>query len=457
MSPVVTASNPIVTRVIAALIAALFVAGIAGIAIVDEGADNLPLGEPADSDVAQGDDEPDQDFSSRPPNDSPPPTIDVPVPQSGITPGGGTGSGGRPAAGRPSGGGPTTTAKPSSPPTTATPTTLGGGGGGTAAPASAGPASSANDPGTYTVEPNGQGLYRVVPGGTAFPTWSPDGSRIAFAVPVSTPRLMIANSDGNGRVVLAQGPIGAPPAFSPDGGRIAFVLGNGSSWDLHSVAANGSGLRRLTARGDVSGVAWSSTGAIAFVSGGDIWTVAPEGGGERVLIDSDRAYRAVTFSPNGARIAWYAADQVRSANADGSEIRAAADTEGRVLEWNDISWSPDGTRFAFRSGTGGANRVRVVGFDGSGNRVAADQAQAPDWSPGGNRLSIFTAGAARENGDREAHLELADPDRATFRQRVINDAPGVNQSSGPRFSPDGGRILFATGGADRGGAPPPGA
>ena len=447
-------ASPLVTRVLAAFIAALFVAGVGGAFVVDADQPDLPIGEPADTDVGLGGDDdddpdydPDEDLTSAP-------TGSTSVPDSGIT--GGTGTT-QPVAGP---GGP---GRPGSTPTTAGPAAPPGATTTTAPRPSGTPAAgvgatdSAAEPGIYTIEPNGRGLYRVVPGGTGFPNWSPNGNFIAFAVPTSNPRYMIATSDGSRRSNLASGQIGSPPVFSPDSSRIVFSLGAGGSYDLHSVATDGTGLRRLTTRGDVSGVAWSSQGSIAFVSGGDIWTVAPDGGGARVLIDADRAYRAVAYSPNGARIAWYAADKVWSANADGSDIKTVADTEGRILEWNDITWAPDGTRVAFRSGTGGADRVRVAGFDGTGNHVAAEQAQTPDWSPGGNRLAIFTAGAARENGDRDAHLELADPDRATFRQRVLDDRPGVLQSSGPRYSVDGGRLVFSTGGADRGGPNPPGA
>ncbi|MBW3537777.1 MAG: hypothetical protein KY395_08475 [Actinobacteria bacterium] len=446
-------ASPVLTRVLSALVAALFVGAVVGAFVVDEGETNLPLGEPADVDLGLGDDD---EFDYEPGEDfDPPAPTDTSIPETGITPGTGTTIASGPGT-TPSPTGTTrTTAGPSAPAQPATTTTTQAG---PSAPPSSGvgSTSSASDPGIYTISPDGTGLYRVVPGGTGFPTWSPDGSNIAFGVPTSTPRYMIAASDGSSRITLANGQVGSAPVFSPDGARVAFALGNGNSYDLHSVSVDGSGLRRLTTRGDVSGVAWSSTGQIAFLSGGDVWTMAADGGGTRMLVDSDRAYRAVTFSPNGGRIAWYAADQVWTANADGSQPKAAADTEGRVLEWNDITWAPDGTRLAFRSGTGGVSRVRVVGFDGTNNHVAADEAQSPDWSPGGNRLAIFTAGPVREGADRVAHLELADPDRATFRQRVLDDEPDTIQSSGPRYSRDGGRLVFATGGLDRGGPNPPG-
>ena len=450
MTPYGRMASPLLTRLLSALIAAIFVAGVGGLFVIDEGEANLPIGEPADTNLGLGsDDEFDYEPGQTYPSGVTSPTT---APESGITggtgtsvtaPGSGTGTPGSPTAttAQPSGSSTATTAAPRPP-----------------APSSGvGPTTSAAEPGIYSIQPDGKGLYRVVPGGTGFPTWSPNGNRIAFAVPTSNPRYMIADSDGGARYTLAGGQIGSPPAFSPDSQRVFFSLGNGSGFDLHSVSATGTGLQRLTTRGDVSGVAVSSNGQIAFLSGGDVWTVAADGGGARVLVDSERAYRAVTFSRDGARIAWYANDKIWTANADGTAARSVADSEGRVLEWNDITWAPDGTRLAFRSGTGGVNRVRVVGFDASGNRIAAEDAQTPDWSPAGNRLAIFTAGAVRSNGDRDAHLELADPDRATFRQRVLDDSPGVIQSSGPRYSRDGGRLVFSTGGLDRGGPNPPNA
>lgn len=452
MTPHGLTASPVLTRLLSAFIAAIFVAGVGGLFIIDEGEVNLPIGEPADTNLGLGgDDEFDYEPGKIRPLGPMPPGL---APDSGITDGTGTSlsppplppppaspGGAPPPAGAPGGSSPGTTAAPRP----------------QASASGVGPTSSASEPGIYSIQPDGKGLFRVVPGGTAFPTWSPDGNRIAFAVPTSNPRYMIADSDGRGRATIAGGRIGSPPAFSPDSKRVLFSLGDGTGFDLHSVSVTGGDLRRLSTQGDVSGVAVSSTGQIAFLSGGDVWTVAADGGGARVLVDSQRAYRAVTFSRDGARIAWYAGDKVWTANADGSGARAVADSEGRVLEWNDITWAPDGTRLAFRSGTGGVSRVRVVGFDGTGNRAAAEDAQAPDWSPAGNRLAIFTAGPARSGADREAHLELADPDRATFRQRVMDDSPGANQSSGPRYSRDGSRLVFSIGGVDRGGPAPPSA
>ena len=456
MSPIGPRATPLLTRVLAALVAVLFVGGIIGALGVDEDNSDLPVGEPADPDNSQGasgdfDYRPGTTSTTRPFSSS----STLAPPDSGI--GGGSGAATTP---NPSGGGRTTTTRPAgsgggSGSGAGTTTTAAPSGGNNTSANQTGPVSSAAEPGVYTIQPDGQGLFRAVPGGTGFPTWSPDGSKIAFAVPTANPRFMIAAANGSTRMTIANGNIGSPPAFSPDGSRIAFSLGNGSSFDVWVVNSSGGGLARLTSRGDVSGVAWSAKGRIAFISAGDVFTINPDGTGLAPLVDSIRAYRAITFSPDGNRLAFAADKKVFTAGADGTNPKLVGDGEGRLLEWNDITWSPDSTRIAFRSGTGGVSRVRVVGHDGSGLHTAAENAQAADWSPGASRLAIFTAGPAGQNGDQEAHLELADPDRATFRQRVLDDKAGINQSSGPRYSPDGGRLVFSTGGLDRGGPTAP--
>lgn len=78
------------------------------------------------------------------------------------------------------------------------------------------------------------------------PAWSPDGARIAFATDRETPgRTYIAliRPDGGGfeRLVL-----GHRPAWSPDGRRIVFVGGVDAPAGLYIVNADGSGLTRIT-------------------------------------------------------------------------------------------------------------------------------------------------------------------------------------------------------------------
>ncbi|HEX3298961.1 MAG TPA: hypothetical protein VHW68_02495 [Actinomycetota bacterium] len=81
-------------------------------------------------------------------------------------------------------------------------------------------------------------------------SWSPDGSRIAFA---KQGRLRTVLPDGSSLKTLkvdsgAQFYFLSSPAWSPDGSRIAFVMwtSNTGEFDLFTIAADGSDLQQLT-------------------------------------------------------------------------------------------------------------------------------------------------------------------------------------------------------------------
>jgi Tol biopolymer transport system component len=81
-------------------------------------------------------------------------------------------------------------------------------------------------------------------------SWSPDGTRIAFA---AQGRLRTVLADGSSMKTLkvdtgAQFYFLSSPSWSPDGTRIAFVMwtSNTGEFDLFTISADGSDLRQLT-------------------------------------------------------------------------------------------------------------------------------------------------------------------------------------------------------------------
>ena len=106
----------------------------------------------------------------------------------------------------------------------------------------------------YVVDADGKNLRKLDPNnkGGWYPSWSPDGKRIAF---VSTrdgwgnSNIYVMDADGSNQQRLTDGPNGDRyPSWSPDGQRIAFAsIRDGNVMpEIYVMNADGSNQRRLT-------------------------------------------------------------------------------------------------------------------------------------------------------------------------------------------------------------------
>jgi Tol biopolymer transport system component len=217
----------------------------------------------------------------------------------------------------------------------------------------------------YVINADGTGLTRLTsdPGNDFDPSWSPDGSQIAFrSERDGNNEIYVMDADGSGQRNVSQYPGDDwGPAWAPDGSRIAFNS-NRQGPDLHLfvVRPDGSDIERI---------------------GGDIWVEYP------------------AWSPDGSRIAfmaqtWEDGDnyEIYVMNADGSRperLTRAPGSDGHP------AWSPDGRKIAFnseRADPGGTlgHRIYVMNADGSGQRrVTTIFGKYPDWSPDGRQI-VFT-------------------------------------------------------------------
>ncbi len=191
----------------------------------------------------------------------------------------------------------------------------------------------------FTVRADGSGVRQVGPGcedGQApprcadvwYPAVSPDTKRIAFAHAsgrivddiIAHVGISVMRTDGSGlrRVTLPpkRAAEDGEPQWSPDGRKLVFVryiLKSGKQ-AIHTVNADGSGLRRVTPwalkAGD--GPDWSPDGSrILFRSpenddflGSNLYTIRPDGSGLRRIMnvpEGTRLYSA-SCSPDGTAI-----------------------------------------------------------------------------------------------------------------------------------------------------------
>ena len=260
---------------------------------------------------------------------------------------------------------------------------------------------------TSSKEPPKQLMHNPMVNAT-FPSYSPDGKKIAYCAVAAgdDSGIWIADADGSNSKALVTGPGLKQYARWARGEWNVFY----GAWnaDVHRPLLYRASL--LTGRAEVEATLPPDASApamspdmktIAFnrtIAGvTSIWTSAPDGSSlRRVTADADLA-RFPVWSPSGSQLLM----QVRregsaiSIHPSGKTFRI----EGESWPW---SWSPDEQQVAFAGRRDGVWNVWTVNVaTGETKKVTNFTAtttwvRTPSWSPDGRRI-IFASGAPRGN------------------------------------------------------------
>jgi serine/threonine-protein kinase len=170
----------------------------------------------------------------------------------------------------------------------------------------------------------------------------------------------------------------------------------------------------------------------------EIYTMNPDGTGQRRLTYEKAEDMAPAFSPDGHTIAFSSRRAgelyLFLMNADGTDQRQLAQSSDRPVSGTEPTWSPDGKRIVFRT-TVPPFAMYAINVDGSGLRRVSDStggASSPAWSPDGKKIA-FTS---RRSGNQEIYL--MDAAGGNVVRLTSNDV----MDRFPVWSPDGRRIAF---------------
>jgi Tol biopolymer transport system component len=269
----------------------------------------------------------------------------------------------------------------------------------------------------FTVAADGSDLKPVGASGARpysyEPSWSPDGEALAFSGFVeSSPTLVdasrelfVVSADGlRLRQLTTNRVYDKTPTWSADGSRLAFERAGG----IWVMRADGTRARRIVA--DAKAPAWSPDGRlIAFIGRGSaIEVVRPDGSGRRRIGRS--SYYGSKFG-FGEAVEWTADGRVVYVDEQ-TEVRTMSSSGGagrRVGSGRQPAWSPDGKRVVvtvWSEVDSTPDRLDVMSADGSGRRALTRGTSLvsdfdPDWQPlctrrGGAKRDTIAGTAARE-------------------------------------------------------------
>jgi Tol biopolymer transport system component len=247
----------------------------------------------------------------------------------------------------------------------------------------------------------------------------------------------------------------SPVPIDHANGLIAYV----TNWELHAMRPDGSGDRLIPSPGPVRAVSWSPDGTrLAVVTtdrgelGGQRLWVMDNDGSDAMDLATAQIMVSPSWAPDGMTLAYAALVEDRAEihliGADGTDDRVIHAEPGLGLfPIHGVRISPDGRTMLVDRRSESDAEILAMNVDGTDIRplTSSEIGLAPSWSPDGLWIAFV----------RVALSDPDDPSSATRDVFVMNaDGSGVRRltegervgiDDGPVWAPDGTKIAYLTG------------